>query len=84
MMCNFTSRALRLTVVFLGCCENATVTVTCKTPGELVPNIENCRKYFKCSNGDPSLQSCPGNQVYDLASRNELVFFQELSYLIQF
>ena len=34
--------------------------VHCRTPGELVPNTENCRKYYKCSNGEPSLQSCPG------------------------
>jgi len=39
--------------------------VKCNSPGELVPNRENCRKYFKCSNGEPSLQSCPGNLIFD-------------------
>ena len=53
-----------LRLLYSGCCENTTVTVTCKTPGELVPNIENCRKYYKCSNGEPSLQSCPGNKLF--------------------
>ena len=37
----------------------------CNSPGELVPNRENCRKYFKCSNGEPSLQSCPGTLIFD-------------------
>jgi len=39
--------------------------VRCNSPGELIPNRENCRKYFKCSNGEPSLQSCPGNLIFD-------------------
>ena len=39
--------------------------VKCNSPGELIPNRENCRKYFKCSNGEPSLQSCPGNLIFD-------------------
>jgi len=39
--------------------------VKCNSPGELIPNRENCRKYYKCSNGDPSLQSCPGNLIFD-------------------
>jgi len=39
--------------------------VQCNSPGELVPNRENCRKYFKCSNGEPSLQSCPGTLIFD-------------------
>jgi len=39
--------------------------VKCNSPGELVPNRENCRKYFKCSNGEPSLQSCPGTLIFD-------------------
>lgn len=39
--------------------------VKCNSPGELLPNRENCRKYFKCSNWEPSLQSCPGNLIFD-------------------
>jgi hypothetical protein len=26
---------------------------------------ENCRKYFKCSNGAPSSQACPGTLIFD-------------------
>jgi len=39
--------------------------VKCNHDGELLPNSGNCRKYFKCSNGAPSLQSCPGTLVFD-------------------
>jgi len=39
--------------------------VKCRTPGELVPNFQNCRKYYKCSNGEPSHQSCPGTLIFD-------------------
>merc|ERR1711931_619575 len=45
--------------------ENVCTAVKCNSPGELIPNRENCRKYFKCSNGEPSLQSCPGNLIFD-------------------
>merc|ERR1712020_105753 len=45
--------------------ENVCTAVKCNSPGELIPNRENCRKYFKCSNGEPSLQSCPGTLIFD-------------------
>jgi len=45
-------------------CERAGA-VRCSHDGELLPNSENCRKYFKCSNGAPSLQSCPGSLIFD-------------------
>ena len=37
----------------------------CDHDGELLADPENCRKYFKCSNGAPSPQSCPGTLVFD-------------------
>merc|ERR1712106_526158 len=39
--------------------------VSCDYDGELLPNSENCRKYYKCSNGAPSDQSCPGSLIFD-------------------
>lgn len=38
----------------------------CNTPGELHPNTENCRKYYKCSNGEPTNQDCPGSLIFDV------------------
>lgn len=38
---------------------------TCNQDGELLPNLENCRKYYKCAQGLPSSQSCPGTLVFD-------------------
>ena len=32
---------------------------------ELYANPRNCRKYYKCQNGEPSLQSCPANLIFD-------------------
>jgi len=32
---------------------------------ELYPNPRNCRKYYKCEAGGPSLQSCPANLIFD-------------------
>ena len=32
---------------------------------ELYANPRNCRKYYKCQNGSPSLQSCPANLIFD-------------------
>jgi len=34
---------------------------------ELYPNPQNCRKYYKCEAGGPSLQSCPANLIFDMA-----------------
>jgi len=39
--------------------------VRCSHDGELLPNTADCRKYFKCSNGAPSVQSCPGSLIFD-------------------
>ena len=39
--------------------------IVCDHDNELHANPQNCRKYFKCSNGLPSLQSCPTNLIYD-------------------
>jgi len=39
--------------------------IRCSHDNELHANPQNCRKYFKCSNGQPSLQSCPTNLIYD-------------------
>ena len=38
---------------------------SCSHDGELLPDETNCRKYFKCSNGKPSTQSCPGTLIFD-------------------
>merc|ERR1719222_729113 len=38
---------------------------TCERDGDLLPNPENCRKYFKCAQGSPSDQSCPGTLIFD-------------------
>jgi len=32
---------------------------------ELYANPANCRKYYKCDGGQPSLQSCPANLIFD-------------------
>ena len=32
---------------------------------ELYAHPRNCRKYYKCQNGEPSLQSCPANLIFD-------------------
>jgi len=32
---------------------------------ELYANPKNCRKYYKCDGGQPSLQSCPANLIFD-------------------
>ena len=37
----------------------------CRENNELHANPLNCRKYFKCENGLPSLQSCPANLIFD-------------------
>lgn len=37
----------------------------CNSDGELLPNPENCRKYYKCAQGNPSDQSCPGSLMFD-------------------
>jgi len=37
----------------------------CNYDGELLPNNEDCRKYFKCANGAPSKQVCPGTLIFD-------------------
>ena len=37
----------------------------CSHDGELLPDDTNCRKYFKCSNGSPATQSCPGTLIFD-------------------
>ena len=37
----------------------------CSHDGELLPDDTNCRKYFKCSNGKPATQSCPGTLIFD-------------------
>ena len=42
------------------------------TPGasnELYRHPRNCRKYYKCQNGQPSLQSCPANLIFDTSLR---------------
>ena len=39
--------------------------IVCDHDNELHANPQSCRKYFKCSNGLPSLQSCPTNLIYD-------------------
>ena len=39
--------------------------IVCRENNELHPNPQNCRKYFKCENGLPSLQSCPANLIFD-------------------
>jgi len=54
---------LGLVVILFLIKENTAV--KCNSPGELVPNRENCRKYYKCSNGEPSIQDCPGNLIFD-------------------
>lgn len=36
---------------------------------ELYANPQNCRKYYKCSAGKPSLQSCPANLIFDTVLR---------------
>jgi len=38
---------------------------TCNFDGELLPNTEDCRKYFKCANGAASKQVCPGTLIFD-------------------
>ena len=43
----------------------ATFSLDCGHDGELLPDVTNCRKYFKCSNGRPSTQSCPGTLIFD-------------------
>lgn len=43
----------------------ASAAVECNSDGELLPNPENCRKYFKCAQGEPSDQSCPGSLNFD-------------------
>ena len=37
----------------------------CDSDGELLPNPEDCRKYYKCAQGKPSDQSCPGSLQFD-------------------
>ena len=32
---------------------------------ELYAHPRNCRKYYKCQNNEPSLQSCPANLIFD-------------------
>ena len=39
--------------------------MSCDYDGELLPNTEDCRKYFKCANGAPSKQVCPGTLIFD-------------------
>ena len=39
--------------------------IICEHDNELHANPQNCRTYFKCSNGLPSLQSCPPNLIFD-------------------
>ena len=36
---------------------------------ELYKHPRNCRKYYKCQNGEPSLQSCPANLIFDTSLR---------------
>jgi len=38
----------------------------CNENGELLPDPTNCRKYFKCAQGQPSAQNCPGTLVFDV------------------
>ena len=56
-------------------CHTGVSRVTCHEAGqcchvagasnELYANPRNCRKYYKCQNGEPSLQSCPANLIFD-------------------
>ena len=39
--------------------------IVCRENNELHANPKSCRKYFKCQNGLPSLQSCPANLIFD-------------------
>ena len=39
--------------------------IVCRENNELHANPQSCRKYFKCENGLPSLQSCPANLIFD-------------------
>ena len=39
--------------------------IECRANNELHANPQSCRKYFKCDNGLPSLQSCPSNLIFD-------------------
>ena len=39
--------------------------VECDHHGELIPNTEHCQKYFKCNHGEPTIQDCPGNLIFD-------------------
>ena len=39
--------------------------IVCRENNELHANPKSCRKYFKCENGLPSLQSCPANLIFD-------------------
>ena len=32
---------------------------------ELYAHPRNCRKYYKCQNNEPSLQSCPADLIFD-------------------
>ena len=49
-------------------CHDHEVGQCCHVAGasnELYANPRNCRKYYKCQNGEPSLQSCPANLIFD-------------------
>merc|ERR1711892_1142692 len=39
--------------------------IECDHDNELHANPMSCHKYFKCSNGQPSMQSCPPNLIFD-------------------
>jgi len=52
---------LLLMVVF----DRGSGAAKCNHDGELIPNSEDCRKYFKCAQGAPSVQSCPGTLIFD-------------------
>ena len=43
--------------------------LSCSHDGELLADETNCRKYFKCSNGRPATQSCPGTLIFDTKLR---------------
>jgi len=40
-------------------------TQSCSQNGELLPNPDDCRKYFKCAQGSPTDQACPGTLIFD-------------------
>lgn len=46
---------------------HAPIVVNCKDPNALYfPHDSDCNKYYRCYDGEPHAESCPGNTIWDI------------------